>query len=398
MARVLCAWEYGGELGHVQRLTALAVALREAGHEPALAFSNLQHAGSTSRGFRCYQAPLTTLAEKPDPTPVSLAHVLVEVGFHDRDGLAAPLRAWLAIFALEKPDVIVADYAPMALLAARVAGLPAVTIGSGFSSPPLTRPLHGLRSWEPVSDARLLAYDDSATEAANRALAELGAAPIESAAQLFVARDDILCTYAELDPFGPRENAEYLGPLDDAMPGAELAWSGEERPRIFAYLKPRYPGFVSIVASIGAAGASAIIAAPGLNDAEVQSMSSPHVQVIGRPVTLPPLLAACDLCIGHAGLGLTSKAMSAGAPMGLLPTHLEQLLIAQRVEALGAGAYLRPPPQGAPHADLTPWLRGLLADEQKRSAARHLRERFTGYSPKASAARAAQRVIAALSR
>jgi len=396
VARVLCAWEYGGDLGHVQRLTALAVALHEAGHEPALAFSNLQHAGATARGFRCYAAPLTAGADRPNLEPASLARVLLDLGFHDAGGIESSSRAWLSLFELEKPEVIVADYAPVALLAARVAGLPTVTIGSGFSSPPAVHPLPALRPWRAVPEGRLVEDDATLVASANQALTSLGAQPLARASQLFAARDDILCTFEELDPFGPRQGMEYLGPLDDSVPGDEVTWPGDRRARIFAYLKPHYPGFVPIVSALEAVAGQAIVVAPGLIATQAQALSKPNVVVLPRAVTLTPLLADCDLCLGHAGLGLTSKALAAGVPTALLPTHLEQFLIARRVEDLGVSAYLRPLPPDQPFPDLAPWISELLRDEQRRSKAKLLRERFARYSPRAAAARAAARVSAAL--
>jgi len=396
VARVLCAWEYGGDLGHVQRLTALAVALRDAGHESALALSNLQHAGATARGFRCYAAPLTAGVDRPDLQPASLARVLLDLGFHDAVGIEAPIRAWLSLFELEKPDVIVADYAPVALLAARVAGLPAVTIGSGFSSPPGVHPLPALRPWAAIPEGKLVEDDAALVASANKALTALGAQPLAQSSHLFSARDDILCTFEELDPFGPRQDVEYLGPLDDSMPGDEVTWSGDRRARIFAYLKPHYPGFVPILSALEAAAGQAIVVAPGLIATQAQALSKPNVLVLPRAVTLAPLLADCDLCLGHAGLGLTSKALVAGVPTAMLPIQLEQFLIARRVEDLGVSAYLRPLPPDQPFPDLAPWISELVRDDERRSKAKLLRERFARYSPRAAAARAAARVSAVL--
>jgi UDP:flavonoid glycosyltransferase YjiC (YdhE family) len=397
VARALCAWEYGGDLGHIQRLTALAVALRDAGHEPALAFSNLQHAGATARGFRCYAAPLIAGVERPDLEPASLARVLLDLGFHDAGGIESSIRAWLSLFELEKPDVIVADYAPVALLAARVAGIPAVTIGSGFSSPPGVHPLPALRPWKAVPEEKLVEDDAALVASANKALGALDAQPLTQASQLLAARDDILCTFEELDPFGPRQGVEYLGPLDDSMPGDEVTWAADDRrPHIFAYLKPSYPGFVPILAALGAVGGQAIVVAPGLIAAQAQALSKPNVLVLPRAVTLAPVLADCDLCISHAGLGLTSKALAAGVPTALIPIHLEQFLIARRVEALGVSAHLSPQSPNRPFPDLAPWISELVRDDERRSKAKQLREQFARYSPSAAAARAAARVSAAL--
>src|SRR5262249_12877698 len=56
-------------------------------------------------------------------------------GLADADALQMLLAAWDRLFALVKPDVVVADYAPAATLAARTR-LPVILVGTGFTVPP----------------------------------------------------------------------------------------------------------------------------------------------------------------------------------------------------------------------------------------------------------------------
>jgi UDP:flavonoid glycosyltransferase YjiC (YdhE family) len=59
--RVLLAWEFGGDLGHVRRSLAIARRLRERGHEPLLAFSDTTPlAAAGDHGISWVQAPLLT--------------------------------------------------------------------------------------------------------------------------------------------------------------------------------------------------------------------------------------------------------------------------------------------------------------------------------------------------
>ena len=61
------------------------------------------------------------------------------------------------MLAMLQPQVVVADYAPTALLAARACGIPRVTVGTGFALPRLSDPLPALRPWVPVDGAKLRA-------------------------------------------------------------------------------------------------------------------------------------------------------------------------------------------------------------------------------------------------
>src|SRR5690349_7069145 len=158
MARVLFAWELGGDLGHVRRIFEVANGLRALGHEAAFAFHDLLAAGSLSAPVAWFQAPLLAPPAKVlAGTPVNHSAVLVNRGFGDALSIAGAIRAWHGIFKLWKPDLLVADYAPGALIAARVAGLRNATIGSGFSTPPAQDPMPPLRSWLPA-DAEALRH------------------------------------------------------------------------------------------------------------------------------------------------------------------------------------------------------------------------------------------------
>src|SRR5688572_18041129 len=153
MARVLCAWEFGGDLGHVRRWMPIARELRAGGHEPLLVFRDLASLGEAAReSFDWFQAPLLRAPARQNPSPLNASDILLNLGYDDAAGLAGALRAWLSLVELAKPDLVVADYAPTALLAARAARLPRLTIGTGFSVPRLGDPLPSLRDWAPSQE------------------------------------------------------------------------------------------------------------------------------------------------------------------------------------------------------------------------------------------------------
>ncbi len=45
----------------------------------------------------------------------------------------------------------------------------------------------------------------------------------------------------------------------------------------------------------------------------------------------------CDLIISHGGHGTALNALRAGVPLLMLPQHMEQLLVTERVAVAGAG-------------------------------------------------------------
>lgn len=49
---------------------------------------------------------------------------------------------------------------------------------------------------------------------------------------------------------------------------------------------------------------------------------------------------SCDAVLCQSGSGTVATALHAGKPVVMLPMHMEQLLFARRVQALGAGLHL----------------------------------------------------------
>lgn len=338
--------------------------LRDLGHEVTFAFSDLAPlAALASERVEWFQAPALVPASHPDGSPVNASSILLNRGFGDAASLAGALRAWSGLFSLWRPDLLVADYAPGALLAARLGGLARTAIGSGFSIPPVGEPMPALRSWIDTDEGRLRQADAKLLAGVRDACGRVqgrAAKPPERAADLFKADHDLLCTWPEVDCFGPRTGVEYLGPQDDPGNGARIEWRGGPRPRVFAYLKPRDPRFRAILDALRAVAGEAIVAAPGLKPELAASFSSASVRVHGEALAVGPLLAEANLCVCHSGPGIVARALEAGVPLALLPLQLEQFLVGRRVVAAGAGVMLSPE-EKAP--DLGAWLAQALARE-----------------------------------
>jgi UDP:flavonoid glycosyltransferase YjiC (YdhE family) len=100
------------------------------------------------------------------------------------------------------------------------------------------------------------------------------------------------------------------------------------------------PWLDTVLTALEASGAEVIAVIPDLS----WETANRHrgLRLYRQPVRLLPLLAGCTLAITHAGHGTALNCLLAGVPMLLLPQHIEQLMITERVAAMGAGLGILP--------------------------------------------------------
>jgi UDP:flavonoid glycosyltransferase YjiC (YdhE family) len=377
--RIAFAWELGGEFGHAMSCAGLAKTLHARGHRIALMFRELRqlaHHPETS-AYDLFTAPGVAREGAGMALPSSLADILLGCGYADSSQLAHMLGEWLRLLRDWRPDLLVADYAPTALLAARVLGLRRVTLGIPFALPPPLIPLPPFRFDLPPPPERLAEVDARALLSVNAALAANGAAPLAALRDLFDTDEDFLCCFPELDSYGTRPTARYWGPRyrDDA--GVSAHWPAGAPRRVLVYLKKSLPQLDALIELLARSPYAVIAFIPELEAARREQLRGPRRIVSDKPVRFAPLLGECDLFISQAGSAAPGTLMS-GIPQMLFPQHYEQHLTALRIAQMGAGISLLP--------DVTPGqlaepLRRLLDDARYKAAARNYAKRYPAYSP-----------------
>ncbi len=170
MSRILFAWELGGGYGHLAPFAPIADRLLARGHELTIAAQDLEraHAVFGSRPVRIAQAPFCgkSYGGLADP-PLNYAEILMRYGYLDAPLLAGLVRAWRDLLDLAGAEVLVADHAPTALLAALGRGLPRALFGNPFAVPPPLAPTPSMRSWIEVPRERLESSDASVLKVVN---------------------------------------------------------------------------------------------------------------------------------------------------------------------------------------------------------------------------------------
>ncbi|MCW8828931.1 MAG: hypothetical protein OQK94_07745 [Gammaproteobacteria bacterium] len=394
MARILFTWELGGGMGHVAPYLPLIDKLRQAGHEVAFALRNLQFAELTlgKAGIPYFQAPVMQgKAGDEITTPHSFAQILHNVGYGDPGLLVGLARAWHKLFSLYRPDLVVFDHSPTALMAARTYPCRKVVIGNGFFIPPVQSGIPILRKEPSPYLANVQRDEERILATINGVIEKMGGEPLTTIPQLYEADEQVITTFREIDHFSDRRqrgDSPYWGPLGHTSIGVAPQWPAGEGKRIYGYLKP-FAALPTLLEQLKRLGVPTLIYAPQVGDQIKRRFECDTLHFSSQPLDLNRVAAECDLAITHGTHATCCTFLLAGKPMLMLPLYLEQRLIGDNIQELGAG--LSAPllhPQG-----IAQKLQTLLANGEKYGrAAQAFAERYNDFDAGAVEQRLLQRI------
>ena len=387
MSTVLIAWELGAGLGHLVQLLPLAHGLARRGHRVFVALRDLSKAEQVfgARAVSFLQAPYKAGPPRSMVRPcVTFAHVMFNVGFGEVPELRTLSTAWQNLYKFVRPDLILFDHSPTALLASRPLGraVRRVVIGSGFCVPPDVSPTPVLRPAAKCDPGKLAADEEGLLRRINFLLGEWRQPPLERVTQLYGEADEtFLVTFPEFDHFPGRAGARYRGPSLQAR-GRPPQWPAPPRPggrKIYAYLK-NFDALPALLEALARSPHSSIIVCDNI-PAGARRYASETLRLEDRPLDIAGVARECDLAILNAGHGTTASMLLAGKAVLLVPIYLEQGLLARAVEqTIGAGLV-------ASHkdgADVRAKLERVLAPgnyERHAAAARDFAARHADFDP-----------------
>lgn len=364
MRRILIAWELGGGYGHVAELRPLALALKARGIHVSFALPRPAPlaADAKAHGFALVRAPMPTEAERAAAGSrremlVSYPAILQAAGWGDHTALTRLVRDWRAVIAEAQPDLVLAEHAPTAVLAARLDRLPVAMLGTGFSVPPRRTPMPSAGLLDQVPEAELQARESAVLAVANQVLVAGGGAPTGSLAALFAVAPALLRTWPELDHYGAREDATYWGPLADPEQGEVPVWPDGPGAKVFAYLSGAYESFAPLMRALALRGLPTLAHVRDLPPTAMTQWQARSLLIAPKPVRVDAALAQAAIVVSHAGHGLTAAALRAGRPVLAYPMNAEQTMMARRLARQGLGRFVLP--GGSPDYFLASLVSGL---------------------------------------
>ena len=347
--RLFCAWELGGEQGHLATMSTLGQALQQLGHQVVYTLKDLSQAHTFFiRAESLFQAPLWQVRYQQAYAVHSLPDALLLKGYHQSETLLTLVVAWRRLMELSGAETVFCNYAPTANIAAQTLGLPVIAVGSGFALEPPGQPsLH----WQRQNTDADTALPEHATPAKNEqrcvtsinhVLQRFGQPAISYLSDINRTSGCLFTHQRELDVYAGyrRDEAVYLPFSIPVIQGAEQVETGAGGLEIFAYLKPHYPRLEELLNLL--CGKSAVVCCPGLPQAKVNEWQAKGLMIYSHLLKLDEILPRCRLFVGHGGIGTVSDALSAGVPVLGIPLHMENLGTCMALKRSGFGDYLTP--------------------------------------------------------
>lgn len=367
MSRILYAWEIGDHNGHVVPYLPLLQALRAQGHEVVVAARDTGEVGRRvhAAGLALAQAPTCMRTfDGIAADSIDYAEILQHHGYVHEPTLLGLALGWRTLFDTLRPDLVIANNSPLALWTASHRRIPRIRLGSGFNCPPLEAPMPALRPGMGETLARRNETDARVVATVNAVAAALGESPIEHVRDLFAGCKTWLFTLPELDHYGERPGAPYLGlpaftpaRVDATVPGA---------PQVFAYVRMDHPHTEQLLSALQKLDRPAVVCCPDIDDERLARFASARVRISRETIDTRDVLAHARVVVSHAGHNLTAESLLSGVPVLALPGHLEQDLVALNVERIGVGLRV---PFSQRHPKLGPALLRLLTEPEFRTRA-----------------------------
>ena len=334
MGRFLLGWELGANRGHIKRLSAIANRLAGEGHAVAVAFQRIDGAvGGLAEGVELWQAPvwprlLVNVSRPARVGAASMGDILVRLGLDRAETLAALIGGWDSIVRAFRPDVVIADFAPALLCAAR-GRVASIGAGTGFERAP------SQMAEFPSLSGGAKAYDEAATlAAANAGLRMAGRDPVAALPALMGADIPLAGVFTELDVYA-RWRAEPTIAPNIAHPLPPVSDGGGDE--LFVYGFELMAADAPIWRGLGAAGLKVRVHVPNAPRPLVEAIGKAGLAFEPDPLPFAEIVRRSRMVASHGGHGFVCSALVAGLPQVVTHYDLEKRGYGEGVRGAGLG-------------------------------------------------------------
>jgi UDP:flavonoid glycosyltransferase YjiC (YdhE family) len=333
---ILLAWELGAALGHVMGFRHLIEGFLEKGCKVTVVARNLVSVEEVLRDLDIsyYQSPIF-LTEKRDRLPAthSYSDIIYDLGYASQDALTGLVNGWKNLFILLKPDLVVCDHSPSALITARCLDIKVCTFGTGFFIPPDTQGPILFQEIDPILKKQVLVRYKKVVSNINFILKKHAKSTMKDIYDIFRDIHHFICTFAETDHYERAQETQYYGPRTTTNQGRVFSFKPSEKVA-FAYMQPHTKGLIPALEAMASLPIQSILYIPAASQEIVTLVKNyKNLRLSDKPVNISRIFEHTALLLNNASHGLINEALLKGIPSVLLPTQLEQNILAKKLSA-----------------------------------------------------------------
>ena len=348
MKNVALIWELGAGLYHVDQLKPIYRAVQtEEELTPKLLVKSPQ-LFSESNGFSdsdVYACPKYNHALR-NFTTFHYADILFTVGYHSPHTLISLINAWLVLLRSLEIKFAVTDYSPTAILACRILGIPVLTIGGGYFTPPNIPSCPFLVPQNLLSNQTLVTQsrrrEEHVLHNVNTVLTSFQKATVASIGEIYSQAQHMVMELKSVDNYGTHRAAKdiYVGALrsgdaktarmDKDLKGCfdlqQYGFATMSQPTVFVYIKSHtkyFKAFMDAVRELDHINWLVFVSSPDKNQ-ELPKYA--HCYFSTKPLPVEEILPQVDAVMCHAGRGTIMQSLLQKKPLCLMPEQLEQMV------------------------------------------------------------------------
>ena len=327
MRRALLAWESGAGRGHIVAMKTVAKAISDR-FECDAALCRMKHADELADSCvavfqgRYLSADPNSLRKGTGVQTATWGEFLGDIGFRNAEFLASQIGWWKSVIQERRITLVVADFAPCVMLAARSLGIPCVAVSPGYGVVPGNYKEFPILL--PEYATRL--YDEAEMVAAiNQAGAAHDVPPLQYLPQLYDCEAHVIRTLPLMDPCHGDRVFDIFSPLNQPM--AEIDATGDE---VFVYFSTNEASEPEVIRAIAKLGLPTRAYAPALDDAALNALAAAGVMVEKTAFPMEEIRKRSRLLVNAGQHGTLCFGMMAGLPQVSLPQHLEHTYYARK--------------------------------------------------------------------
>ncbi len=333
--RALLAWEYGAGLGHMRGMEIIGQELKSRGYYVILAYpdnAGINHDAVRQNTHFDEVVPvadvrqLTVPFRRPTPRR-TYADVLERMGFGSAKFLYARIKVWQTILAQAAPHIIVADFAPCLLMAARHR-VPTIAFGNAYTLPPT-----GIATYAPFQNVPLVSNPGAMLESVHKAAGLAGCYQPENLPEVFAADAQFCATLPQMDPFASQRSQNVFPPLFDM---ALDVGQGPIGDTIFAYFTDCAADVLTKVLRglIGFGGKTQVYGTLATDDHHKLCRNT-CVDLLQATLPMADILRKSRFAVSFGSFGTVNAMLLTGIPQLIVSTDVEKSLYARELKRHG---------------------------------------------------------------